>query len=380
MKSAKKSKKDPKRSLKWKKAVIGLSIVAGISVPITLLSINWNNLQILYATGSSSVFPLMKKLSDTYAINKPADEPLIDVTCEATGSGAGLEKILDRTASFGNVSFSPTTKMIKNNPKMLDNWASLQIKTITLGIDGIGLVYKGDVDLDINDSNIINIYNAFAGKKTYTFGDLGLNGKDANVSLHPYAKTGGKSKSGTADAFMCNSNFANASNIPDETRQALLTGDYGRYTTSTKESQSETWKQMISAQEVGTIGYLSTGFILQNWDEINQKGFKIATYNKQTLSSNALSDGTYNWRRNLNTLVSLKDLDNNIKIWIDWLFSNYDQEWMKEVYKSVGVTQLNPSQINSMKVDNNLWVDDVTIHAIDSGDYTYGAQITQGGN
>ncbi len=377
MKRGNSKKKGPKRVGKWKQVAIGSTIAVGVALPITLLSINWNNLQILYATGSSSVFPLMKKLSDTYANNKPSNLPLIDVACEATGSGAGLEKILDQTASFGNISFSPTTESINADANQKQKWASLQIKTITLGIDGIGLVYKGNFDFDINNGNILDIYNAFAGKKSYTFGDLGVTGAGANLALHPYAKTGGKCKSGTAEAFLNDSNL-NVSKISPETLSILDSGDYGNLTKSTKESQPESWKQMLSANQEGTIGYLSTGFILQNMDEIKKNGFKVATYNSHALTSDSIKSGDYGWRRKLNTLISLKNIDNNVKIWIDWLFDNYNEPWMAQVYKSVGVVQLDAAQVDSMKKSNNLWVSDVEIHPLDAGTYQYGAQINGG--
>ncbi len=374
MKSSNKQGKDQKRSIKWKKVAVGFTIATCVALPISLLSINWNNLQILYATGSSSVFPLMKKLSDTYANKKTKDEPLINVACEATGSGTGIEKVLDQTASFGNISFSPTTQMINNNPHEKTQWSELQVKTITLGIDGIGLVYKGNFQLDINNHNILDIYNAFAGYQSYTFGQLGVTGEGEQVKLRPYAKTGGTHKSGTADAFLNNSEL-NISGLSPQTISSLESGNYGKLTKSTKESQPETWKQMLSANQEGTIGYLSSGFILQNKTEIESNGFKIATYNNHELSEATIKSGDYGWRRKLNTVISLKNHNANVKVWINWIFDNYTQPWMLQVYRSVGITQLDSNQINSMKKNNNFWVSDVEIHPLDGGNYQYGAQI-----
>lgn len=361
--------------INWKRIIIGVAIIVIIVAPISLLCINWTNLSVLYASGSSSVFPLMKLLSQTYQKHKNGLKP-IDVMVESTGSGTGLEKILTNKTSFGNLSYSPDKNIVET---YVNEWSSAKIKTITLGIDGIALVYKANVDLNINQDNIDDIYLTFSGVESKTFKDLGANGKDENLRLIPFARTGGRTKSGTTEAFVKNSGFKLDKNN-EKLNQALENIDTGAYgpnlVETTKESQAESWNQVLSYNKNGSIVYLSTGFVLQNYQTIVDNGYKVATYNGKSLSKENIQNGNYNWTRMLNTLVRLENLNDNIKIWIDWLFTNYSKNYVQNAYNNIGIIQLDQSQIDSMKKGNDFWVDDLTIQPIDSApeNYKYGAQ------
>lgn len=362
---------------KSKKWILGSVFASIFILPLILLSINWNGLIVLYASGSSAVFPLMKNLSIAYQKYNDKGKP-IDITVESTGSGSGLEKILKGTTTFGNLSYSPSINLVKENEI---SWLDRKIKTITLGIDGIAIVYKGDFVLDINQSNIIKLYTAFSGGYV-SYADLGV--ANTNILLKPYARAGGANKSGTTESFIENNGFNIDENNPEyiEAYNIIKSGAYGNNVTPTKESQTETWNQIISGGgQVGAITYFSTGFVIQNIKKINELGFKVATYNKNELTVDNIRNGSYNWRRLLNTLVSLNGNYDDIKTWIEWiLIENHEQkieECIQEVYNNAGIIQLTNDQINSMKLNGNFWAYDLQIQPIDSApsNYYYGARL-----
>lgn len=366
----------------FKKALIISSIAVAIVVPLALLTVNWNNLSIVYAAGSSAVAPVMEKLGKTYY--EFPQKTSIDITIAATGSGNGLESVVQNTKNFGNVSWAPSKSKIKNTPELeaLTAWENNKIKTFTLGIDGIGIVYKApNTLLNLSQDNIVDFYSAIAGTASYTYGDL-IGDASNTIPVLSFARAGGSAKSGTTDAFLKDSGFKNIDSSAPYYK-ALETGNYGNSVESTKESNVETWKQISSGNDhgkVGSITYLSAGFILNNLQEITSAGFQVATYGagKEVLTLENIIAKKYNWYRPLNTLLSLtfNKPESSARAWLEWLFYNYENQIIQNALKEVGIVPLTTAQLNSMTLNGNLWVSDFELHPYDVNEnYKWGAQL-----
>ncbi|MGL4951373.1 MAG: PstS family phosphate ABC transporter substrate-binding protein [Mycoplasma sp.] len=346
-----------------KKWIIGCTAVVVTAVPITLLSINWTNLQILYVSGSSAVAPLMMDLSETYTktykqfgLNKK-----IELNISVTGSGTGLESAVNGSKHMGNVSWAPSHSKI-NTGDNLKAWKEKGIKTFTLGIDGIGLIYKpkagNDFDLNINKEKAKLLYSAMAGVNEYSYGDL--IGTNNNLKIIPYARAGGAAKSGTTDAFLKDNGLSIDGHKKEPYYNMLDKGNYGSNVKPTRESNVETWNQISSGGgEEGAMTYLSAGFILNNYDKIQSQGFKVATYNTNIeMTIENIANGTYKWYRPLNTLVSINDNNQNIKSWIEWFYNNYQSQEIQETITKAGVVPLTPEQLEELRVGNDYWKSD----------------------
>lgn len=347
-----------------------LAIVSCIGVSLSF--VNWSNLKIIYTSGSSALLPLMRVLGDEY--NGGGN---IDLVAEAGGSGLGLQRITANMTNLGNISRSPKVseaglpfiddgKPAKHG-QFSQSWNKNELKTITLGWDGICLVYKpyNNESLDITQNNIFKIFEAFAGTSQISFKDLGVKTADSNTYLKPFARNGGSLKSGTADAFLHHSGLQfSEDQLNSKVFNSLETGEYGNYTELTKENNSEVWSQISSMGGApGNIAYLSTGFVLNNLEQINKEGFKIATYNNKKLSYENIASG-YDWYRPLNTIISLRNINDGVMHFIDWVMSKPNDDENKfdnhitELYKKVGIIPLNNKQYKSMCDSGNFWVSD----------------------
>lgn len=360
-----------------KTAIIATSAIA-IVTPIVLLSINWNNLVIIYSAGSSAVAPLLMDIASTYSKFNLGNN--IEVNVLATGSGNGLESIVNNTKNLGNVSWGPDKSKIKNTPELhaLDAWTNDRIKTLTLAIDGIGVIYKPDpnmnFDLDINQTNIEKLYEAVAGVNSYSYGNL-ITNSGVSTTIIPYARTGGASKSGTTDAFLKDSGFKINKNA--QYYKNLSNGQYGSSVEATRESNVETWKQISSnGGRTGALTYLSAGFILNNITEIQSKGFKVASYNGTPLSLDQVTV-KYNWYRPLNTLFSINNAAGAVEQWVHWLYDNYFDDRIQSAIKNFGGVPLDKKQLESMTINGNIMVSDFEIEPYDNVDdkYKWGAQL-----
>lgn len=360
-----------------KTAIIATSTIA-IVTPIVLLSINWNNLIIIYSAGSSAVAPLLMDIASTYSKFNLGNN--IEVNVLATGSGNGLESIVNNTKNLGNVSWGPDKSKIKNTNELpaLDAWTNDKIKTFTLAIDGIGVIYKPDpninFDLDINQLNIEKLYEAVAGVNSYSYGSL-IGNNAVTTTIVPYARTGGASKSGTTDAFLKDSGFKIDKNA--QYYKNLSNGQYGSSVEATRESNVETWKQISSnGGRVGALTYLSAGFILNNITEIQNNGFKVASYNGTPLSLDQVTV-KYKWYRPLNILFSIKNATSAVEEWVQWLYTNYLDSRIQSAIINFGGVPLSKEQLNTMTIKGEIMVSDFEIKPYDSAndEYKWGAQL-----
>ena len=346
-----------------------LSISLGmitVGTIIGLLFVNWNNLKIIYAAGSSAVAPLLEQLNLEYEEN-PKDAA-IDMNVSPTGSGNGIEVAARGTKHLGNVSRSPRVSeagapSINDEPAISgtysNQWEQRKLKTITWGWDAIAIVYKpriSNFELDINASNIVKLYETISGLNSNTLSSLnGSGSNNDNTTIIPYARTGGAIKSGTTEAFIKSSNLNFDENAASNAISILENGSYTNSVITTKESNIETWMQIRNAN-YGAMTYLSGGFVISNLQEITNYGFKVATYNGISLTNSTITNG-YDWYRPFNSIVSI-EVEDYVKNWIEWAI-NPNNVIADKVFNQVGIIRLTNDQLNSMCSNNVFDVSDI---------------------
>ncbi len=329
-----------KKSIKY--TLVGVTLSCACAI-IVAFSTSWTNMPMISIGGSSAVSPLITAYSNIYNES--------DIVVQAGGSGVGISSALDGRKNIG---------MASKNPKGLedlsikDKWIKNQMKTITIAWDGIGIVYNpyDKEELDLNENNIELIYNIFAGQEVSWSSIVG-SGNYKKPAL-AFARDGGALKSGTADAFLHDSHFNKKPS--KEIEDILVKGNYGKYSIPTAESNVEAWGSIESRNIDGSLIYLSAGFILNNKKEIEEKGFKIATYNGQELSQQSITAG-YNWYRPFNLMTSLNTINDAIKKFIEFTITTSPKR--DKIIQELGFVKLTDAQTNSMKdPSGNLWVSD----------------------
>ena len=339
-----------KKILKWTSCAV---ITAGLVGTTVAISTSWDHLVSISFGGSSSVLSLINELSKVY---QPAD-----IVATAGGSGAGINAVLANVKEIGMASKNPgVVKGIVANPEdeMYKKWEERKIKTMTIAWDGIVIIYKPTNDkspLVIDEENVAKIYAALSGVKTLSLEDLGLRGQKTKII--PFARNGGSETSGTADAFLKDSNLNYEKSTywksltTDEQKAIksnLKTGQYPASVFQTAESNSQTWDR-IKNEAQGAMTYLSAGFVFNHRQEIEQKGFRIAQYKGGIEPSESTVASGYNWFRPFNLMFSLdlvtKVRNDKIRKLINWI---YRDEQAKKIISDNGYINLNKQQIKSM--------------------------------
>ncbi|MGL5246012.1 MAG: PstS family phosphate ABC transporter substrate-binding protein [Mycoplasmoidaceae bacterium] len=339
------------------KVIISSLLVASIIGAIIYLSIP-DNFPTINAAGSSAVSPLMTLLANKY--------DAADVVVQAGGSGLGIQVVVNGTKDIG---------MASKNPKIFDkpldpqaeDWTKREIKTVTIAWDGMGIVYKPpsnqpDFQLDITKATIAKIYLAFAGFDNVPFTDLG---STSEINIIPYARDGGGKQSGTADAFFKDSQLEWKEEITDVATQekitkALQDGQYGRNTFKTAESNSQAWSFFKADDKRGSMIYLSAGFIINNKTEIENAGFKIATYSGIPIDDNKITKG-YDWYRPLNIMISILTAKEYIKDFAEWIISDPTLNPIpQEIINKAGYIELTEAQKLTMTdpISKEFWIPD----------------------
>lgn len=342
------------KKLNFKIGIIGVSLI-GVTTTIVLTSGILSHTPLINAAGSSAVQPLMASFSNQYL---PAD-----LVTQAGGSGAGIRAIIDGTKEIGMASKNPgVIKELKPgeepSPDQL-KWIERKIKTVTIAWDGMGLVYKPKekgTKVDVNENTIKKIYTAFAGHEQLTYADIGVEGD--NTIIYPYARSGGSTVSGTADAFYKDSKLKYEV-TPDEKKildDSLNNGAYGKHTITTSESNSQAWSFVKNENKIGSMVYLSAGFINNNMKEIKDNGFEIATYNGFTVDIENIAKN-YNWYRPLNLMISIEPnpekpgeiRDHNSQKLIEWILAEADKEPIPaEIISRGGYIKLSREEIKKL--------------------------------
>ncbi|MGL4768953.1 MAG: PstS family phosphate ABC transporter substrate-binding protein [Mycoplasmoidaceae bacterium] len=326
------------------KSIMILISTTIVFIPIVVFSSIKYSFPLVTAAGSSTVYPLMKSFSEKFS--------KFDLTVQAGGSGVGIQSILGNKKDIGMASKDPYPQILnsKNN----------NIKTITIAWDGIGIIYKSKSNLDFSSPYVLeNVYRAFAGKKAYSYHDIDPLMLD-NTIIHPYARTGGAGASGTADAFLTDNHLLwteEQKAIEQELSNELVNGNYGSYTTQTAESNSQTWQQISNDRSDGAITYLSAGYIINNEQEIKNKGFKIATYQTYPMNEETIAKN-YKWYRPLNMMISLKN--HNFSVLKEFIYWYYYPN-AKAIISKEGFINLSQPQIDSMQLRDNPWQGDLVL-------------------
>ena len=206
---------------------------------------------------------------------------------------------------------------------------------------------SSDDTLNITSDNILKIYQAFAGYESISFNDLDKN-NNSKDTIKTYAREGGSEKSGTADAFYKDSKLnPNYELLDDKEVKALETGSYGKNTIPTAEANSQAWSSVKDSSDKNTMIYLSAGFILNNKKEILDNGFKIATYNGIDLAKDKIAN-SYNWYRPFNLIVSLNNVDEPTKKFINWTIT--ESSIRDQILNNLGYIKLDTS--DTLKVSD----------------------------
>ncbi|MGL5640154.1 MAG: PstS family phosphate ABC transporter substrate-binding protein [Mycoplasmoidaceae bacterium] len=349
------------------KIIISSLLVASITGVIIYLSVP-DNFPTINAAGSSAVSPLMTLLATEYND--------ADVVVQAGGSGLGIQVAVNGKKDIGMASKNPGIKFdnweTEEQKKEFEDWKKREIKTITIAWDGLGVVYKPPSDdsnfqLNIDKATLAKIYLAFAGFDDVPFSDIGSSSK---TNIIPYARDGGGKQSGTADAFLKDSGFGKkwqegmeASDI-SKIDKALGDGQYGKNTFKTAESNSQAWSFFKAENKSGSMIYLSAGFIINNINEIENAGFKVATYGDKGIEIDAgLITNGYNWYRPLNIMFSLLTAKQYIKDFAEWIisypFSDTNTDKIPgEIINSAGYIELTNDQKLTMTENGEFWVPD----------------------
>ncbi|WP_391591936.1 Phosphate ABC transporter, substrate-binding protein PstS [[Mycoplasma] cavipharyngis] len=355
-----------KINLKWNKyRTIVFSTLTLSGLIVLIGSFAYRKIDIINFEGSSTVKPLI----DAFATPYLANNSNVDIAVQAGGSGAGLLRVINHHTNFGNYSYFVDQVATKNQSACLNE----RLKTITLAWDGIGLVYKQPTncnrDLVISQNNVNLLYAAFSGHKladtnfNYTYADL-VNANDAscNVKLSTYSRAGGSKRSGTAEAFLHANQIFNFDQFEQKYHlqaQALLNGDYGQdiKTVETAEANSAAWSTIEKDNLDGSMIYLSMGFILNNWQAIHDRGFKLAGYQGfNGTIVNLTPDNfqneitkTYQWFRPLNTIASLNDLSEASKRFIESILNPAKND----IITKLGFVPLTKEQLATMRYQVN---------------------------
>ncbi len=348
---------------RWiKNSLLSIGCLGLLSFVIAF-STNWSNKTTISSVGSSGVKPFVEELSKKY-LEEHKD---LDITVDAGGSGFGIEQVAKGYTDIGNASKDPYNTIVNQRKDDLGIlWENNQIKTYTVAWEGICLIYVPpksidesinlDTILDINENNIAKLYQAFSGisegdyanakpKLSDFIADQSLKDK-FDVNITPYVRTGGSMTSGTADAFYTDSrlNFDD-SQLSDETKKAFEEGSYGNgwKIYQTDEANSRAWDMFEKSNTPGSVVYLSSGFVQENKDLIEKKGYGIFSYNGVPFfqdNQSKLNEG-YNWCRPLNLMCSIEE--KNEVDFILWLLDLDASEW-----KNIGGAALSEKQKESM--------------------------------
>lgn len=352
----------------------GIVFVSGCLVQTPLVSLG----------GSTAVLPLINALSPYI--------DFIDVVTSAGGSGVGISSIIDGTKEIGIASTTPDILTLGSDNAKYKIWDEKRVKTVTIAWDGIALVYKpssnsADMPVIINEENLAKIYHAFSGDKQFKLGDL-LNNNDETIIV-PYARNGGSSVSGTTEAFFKDSHLnykdspywksLEAQNKVNNITNAITNGGYGPNVIQTAESNSQAWNVAKNGPE-GSFVYLSAGFVINNIEEIQKYGFKVALYSNQEISP--LEPGaiasTYNWYRPLNLMYSMTYVKNipEIPRMIAWILFN---EQAKQIINNEGYVPLSETSLKSMGWNGNLNDMSFLTNDSDSPEGTYDVKLGYSG-
>ncbi|MDE5617512.1 MAG: hypothetical protein K2I36_01555 [Ureaplasma sp.] len=355
-----KTKPNHNKKIVWK-IIVSVLTFGAIGGLIVGLAVDWNYPDWIFIAGSSTMQPLLEEISGVYKKS--------EISANSGGSTFGITSIVTNKKNIGMLSKDPDVSIAglpgdpNVNGQYKNEWEEFGIKTVTIAQDAIGIIYKSNEQLDINNDNIQNFYKVFCGDNNITFKTLMPNSSN-NQNFIPFARSGGGHESGTAEAFVKYNGLINGSETElkkvevdgKDVWTILSNGDYNLGVQQTNESNLETWEVIknYNGSKI-PISYLSAGFILNNYNEITKFGFKVATYdNGQQLinSSTNKIDSKYNWYRPLNLLLRTNNIQNEpaISKFIEWLIGNllFENSEVSKCFANIGFVKCNAETLLTM--------------------------------
>lgn len=363
---------------KWVKSIV---ITLGIAIPIVpiLIVINYTtSQQAIFASGSSSILPLMQKFSKVY--NKS------EIVPTGGGSGKGLEDAAEGNTDFGDMSSNKKSSII-NNKTYTDSWKHQRNRTITIAQDAeaIALNIPNDIKYKTEKSGklllpkvrpwaIAEMYST-KGAGTVRWSDLleGATGSSVNHIVNAYGREGGKAASGTSDGFFHTlvkfADYANPKITPDVNHSSSSIK-------KTPESNAQAYDVLNSGDSYG-LTYLSLGYIgniLDNNSSNNrvklgfvdtQSGNSKNNTSGKSLSSGKTwaiptisnsANGTYGWIRPFNIAFSANNADSALNKkkehyiydFINWVLSSEGQKYVQELLLVPLPTTIVQGKINTI--------------------------------
>ena len=361
---------------KWLKISLYTLVGAAAVGFVCAFAVPWSHSTIISCVGSSGVKPFVEEYAKTYSKTNN-----VDINVDAGGSGFGISQIANNFTNIGCASKNPF-EAVKDTYRQ--NWISNKIKTVTIGWEGICIVYippKGisnDINLNkvltLNENDITNLYRTFSGFKDglptekpllslFLNPECEISENDRFKFEHqeviPYVRSGGSLTSGTAASFFEGSHFKNYSEgLTEAQKTAFVNGNYGKdfRLYDTDEANSRAWSVFNKNNIPGSMIYLSSSFVQKNYDLIKSSNCGILAYNNCEYNVEDINIH-YNFFRPLNLMLSINSNIQTQKFIQDVI--NYS---MHVGFTNLGAKGISQNQYKSMmSIDSNFWVDDVTL-------------------
>lgn len=372
------------------KFVKPLLIGVACTIPVGLvvgLSVNWNHTQFISAVGSSGVKPFIEKFGKKYH----EQYNNIDVTVESGGTTFAVEQLTKGFTNLGNASSNPYLNI--SNQGFEEQWSNK--KTLTLGWEGLCLMYslpnskdvkdKNNFEIVINENNILKLYAIFSGyhelndgvtwdkqwENLWYYRDpsceslISADYKSIlqNTPILPFVRSGGNTGANSSIAFTMYSNLVDFKSLPESQQKAFEDGQYGNDNPhmETDESNSRAWQSFVNTNKPGSMVYLTTSFFANqnNVKQIKESGYKLARYQAKGTSEVTTFDlndvkaslnqicvtGKFNWFRPINVMLDVDQDKTKDFIW--WIyFGNANQgteyaEHYSEIIYALGAKPIN---------------------------------------
>ena len=358
-------------------AAVPVGLIIGLSIPN-------NSIKNISTVGSTDLKPFIEPLAEEYS--KQHNE--YDITVEAGGSDFGIQETAYGYANIGNATKNPFSK-VKSSFKQ--EWIDRRMKTVTLGWEGICIVYippegisndaksKLNSILDMNNTNIGNIYRTFSGyqdglgQSKPTMGlflnNTSLSQNDQklfrNQEVIPFARSGGYVTSGTTASFYNDSHLDFNPNSWDEKQQnAFKFGNYGNdwKVYDTDEANTRAWDSFNRYALPGSMVYLSSGFVKQNEKLIKDYGYGVFSYEGTEFKVDDINKTSgYNFYHPLNMTLSIGDEKS-----IDFINFLINDSWSSK-WNEMGARQVNNDEKNTMSNGGTMWITDEEISELRYG-------------
>ena len=358
-------KKWVKNSLYVLLILIPVGFVCTFAVP-------FKNAKTISCVGSSGVKPFVEDFAKIYFKDKN-----IDVNVDAGGSGFGISQVANNFTNIGTASKNPFVS-VKESYKT--QWINNKIKTVTIAWEGICIVYippkniSQNIDLNqvlnLDERNIINLYRTFSGFNDglpsdranlalFLNDNISISDVDhelfANQTIVPYARSGGSLTSGTAASFFecCHFDY-DKTKLTERQIASFENGNYGNdfKLYDTDEANSRAWSVFASNNIPGSMIYLSSSFVEQNYNLIEKNKYGILAYDNIKYKSDKIANG-YNFFRPLNLLLSINASSQTLKFIEDILSYSTARGFLK-----LGAQGINDRQYKSMCKQDSLWISD----------------------